>query len=106
MYAAPEQQPEGPLGIENAKSGRKEGFEKHSGHGRLYRPQATLARPPPSGEHLSLSASVPVVAGHAAAMLPVSSPEAPLCCAAMLRQLLPSWPTHAWDVLMRADLVA
>ena len=84
VYAVPEQQPEGPLGIENAKSGSKEGSEKHSGHGRLYRPQATLARQPASGEHLSLSASAPVIAGHAALMLPVSSPQAPLCCAATL----------------------
>ena len=83
-YCVPEQQPEGPLGIENAKSGSKEGFEKHSGHGRLYRPQATLARPPASGERLSLSASAPETACHAAIMLPVSSPQAPLCCAATL----------------------
>ena len=56
MYTVPEQQPEGPLGIENATSGSKEGFEKHSGHGCLYRPQATLARPPAPGEDFSLSA--------------------------------------------------
>lgn len=56
MFFTPEQQPEGPLGIENAVSGVKEGFSKeHSGQGRLYRPQATSARPPVTGQLLGLS---------------------------------------------------
>ena len=84
MYTVPEQQPEGPLGIENAKSGAKEGFELFTGHGRLYRPQATLARPPASGEHLSLSASAPMIAAHKAIMLPVSVLQAPLSDTAVL----------------------
>ena len=55
-FFTPEQQPEGPLGIENAVSGVKEGFSKeHSGQGRLYRPQAILARPPVTGQLLRLS---------------------------------------------------
>ncbi len=54
-FFTPEQQPEGPLGIENAVSGAKEGFSKEqSGQGRLYRPQATLARPPVTGQLLGL----------------------------------------------------
>ena len=73
MYTVPEQQPEGPLGIDNAKSGSKEGFEKHSGQGRLYRPQATLARPPASGEQQGPSASALVIAGHAAITLLLSA---------------------------------
>ena len=72
-YTVPEQQPEGPLGIENAKSGGKESPDKHSGHGRLYRPQATLARPPASGEPSSLSAFAPKSAGHTESMQPSAS---------------------------------
>lgn len=50
VFGEPEQQPEAPLGIENAVAGAKGSFGgEHSGHGRLYRPQATLARPPASG---------------------------------------------------------
>ena len=51
MFGEPEQQPEAPLGIENAVSGAKGSFgDEHSGHGRLYKPQATIARPPASGQ--------------------------------------------------------
>ena len=83
-HTVPEQQPEGPLGIENAKLGAKEGFEKHGGHGRLYRPQATLARPPASGEDLVLLASVPMIATHMAIALNINILKAPLCRSAML----------------------
>ena len=59
VFGEPEQQLEAPLGIENAVSGARGSFGNcHSGHGRLYRPQATLARPPRSGEpHHILTAS-------------------------------------------------
>ncbi len=72
VFSEPEQQPEAPLGIENAVSGAKESFRsEHSGHGRLYRPQATLARPPASGNpYYSLSSlSITIVSRRVLATL-------------------------------------
>lgn len=55
VFGEPEQQPEAPLGIQNAVPFAKGTHGNcHSGHGRLYRPQATLARPPRSGVSLTI----------------------------------------------------